>query len=197
MTRFVRGLLVSLALLLAMTLVTTAGAAHRDDDKEIKAAQKDILDLAKAIEDGKDGKAVATQVAAIKKKYEELGTVMHIYKPRDKGGLGFGTAPKGGIEFKIRDLSKRKLAPMTLQKEAKELLRLGYVNIALAEIAKPYFGKPKGGKGKKDWDQHLDDQKKAAQELIAAVKAKDVNAIKKIADKLDASCNNCHSDFRD
>jgi cytochrome c556 len=197
MTRFVRGLLVSLALLLAMVLVTASTAAARDDDKEIKEAQKDILDLAKAIEDGKDSKYVASRVAAIKKKYEELGTVMHVYKPRDKGGLGFGEAPKGGIEFKIRDLSKRKLAPLTLQKEMKELIRLGYVNIAMAEIAKPYFGKPKGGKGKKDWDQHLEDQKKAAQELIAAIKAKDSATLKKVADKLDASCNNCHSDFRD
>jgi len=199
MTKYVHGLLFGLALVLAATLGTVASARDKDDDdKEVKEAQKAILEVAKLAEDSKNDKAVATKVAAIKKKFDDLGTVMHIYKPKDKGGLGFGSSPKGGIEFKIRDLAKRKLAGLTLTKESKELIRMGYVNIAMAEIAKHYPPeKPKAGKGKKEWNEHLVNQKTAAQDLIKAVKDKNPAKIKDAAEKLDSACNNCHSDFRD
>jgi cytochrome c556 len=190
--------LLGLALVLAASLTTAATAAD-DDDKEIKEAQKDILDLTKTVEGGKkNAAAVNGKVAAIKKKYEELAPLMHIYKPKDKGGLGFGPGPKNGLEMKIRDMSKRALAPAKLKEETAELLRMAYVNIAMAEITKQYFTKPKtGSKGKKDWDKHLADMKKTSLELIDAIKAKDPKMIKKVAADLDSSCDSCHKDFRD
>jgi hypothetical protein len=196
MTRYVRGLLFGLAMTFAAALATTATAAD-DDDKEIKEAQKQILDVTKMIEEGKDAKAIDAKVLAIKKKFDDLGTVMHIYKPKDKGGLGFGESAKGGVEFKIRDLAKRKLAPLTLQKEEKELIRMANLNIAMGKIARHYFSKPKAGKGKKEWDEHIANQNKAARDLIAAIKAKNTAKIKEVSDNLDNACNNCHSDFRD
>ena len=54
-------------------------SALRDDDKAILAAQKDVVALAKDIEEGKDAKEIAKKAAAIKKKYEELNHVMQIY----------------------------------------------------------------------------------------------------------------------
>jgi cytochrome c556 len=196
MTKYAGGLLFSLAVVLTMVLGTAVTAADKEDDKEIKEAQKDILDLAKIAENGK-GKAIEAKVTAIKKKYEDLGTLMHIYKPKNKGGLGFGALPTSGLETKIRDLSKRKLAPLTLAKETDELIRMAHVNIALGDITKLYFSKDKNGKTKKDWDKHLEDQKKAAKELIDAVKAKNAVKLKAAAENLDNACNNCHSDFRD
>ena len=196
MTRCVRGLLLGGALLAAVAVVTAARAAD-EDEKEVKAAQKDILDLTSTIEAGKGAKAIDAKVAAIKKKNEELGTLMHIYKPRNKGGLGFGPVGTSGLESKIRELSKRKLAAGALEKQTKELIRMSYVNIAMADVTKHYFAKPKNGKGKKEWDEYLTAQKKAAQDLIAAVKAKDTTKIKEVANNLDSACNNCHSDFRD
>ncbi len=192
MTRYVRGLVFGLGLL-AIGL-TTARALDDKDDKEVKAAQKDVLDLCKEIAGGKN---VSSRAAEIKKKYEDLNTVMHAYKPKAKGGIGFGSNPKDGIETKVISLGKRVPAG-SLDKEGPELIRMANINIAIAEIAKHYApAKPKGGKGKKDWETHLADQKKESQDLIKAVKAKDYKAVKAAANNLNNACNNCHSDFRD
>src|SRR5438477_9473010 len=103
---------------------------------------------------------------------------MHGYKTKQKRGIGHGSNPKHGIETKIIALGKRALPAGTLDKESRELIRMAYVNIAIAEIAKHYApAKPKGGKGKKDWEAHLADQKKSSQDLIKAVKAKDPKAV--------------------
>jgi hypothetical protein len=176
-----------LALSLVVGLTALAGA------DEVSDARKEIVDLAREVEGGKD---VSAKAAALPKKYDDLETVMTIYKTRARGGLGFGPKAAYGIELKIRDLNKEALSPATLQKESAELLRMAYINLAMAEIVKHYPVKAKNGKGKKDWDQHLEDQKKAAKELIASVKARDPRALKKAADSLDTACVRCHNDFK-
>src|SRR5438105_257242 len=79
--------------------------ARADEDKEVSAARKDVLALAKEVEAGKD--ITAKAAAAMRKKYEDLNTIAQVYKPRNKRGIGFGPTPVMGIETKIRDLSKR------------------------------------------------------------------------------------------
>src|SRR5947199_248501 len=116
MTRYANRLLFGLALVLAAALGTAVTAADKEDEKEIKEAQKDILDLVKILEGSKVTQAqVTAKVAAIKKKNEDLGPLMHIYKPKNKLGLGFGELETSGLESKIRDLSKRKLPKLTLE----------------------------------------------------------------------------------
>jgi hypothetical protein len=180
-----------------MGMAGTAGA-DADDDKAILAAQKDVVALARDIEKGADAKKVARKAAAIKKKYEDLNHVMQLYKPTPKKGLGVLPKGKGdGIELKIIALTKR--APKTdLTKYQKEyLFKLGYVNLAMAEVTRLYVPKPKGGKTEKDWKQSCDDMAKATKELIGALNKSDPKAVKKAADNLNNACNTCHGDFRD
>ncbi|MGL4551193.1 MAG: hypothetical protein ACRC33_08395, partial [Gemmataceae bacterium] len=157
MTKFVRGL----ALIAGLSLVAF-NAARADDDT--KAAQKDILDLAADLEAGKD---VAEKVAAIKKKYEDLNTLMHSYKPSEKGGIGYGPKAKGdGIEIKLTSLAKRALSKTALDKEKKDLVKVGHINAALAKITDAYAPtKPKGGKTPKDWKKYAEDMEKASKSL--------------------------------
>jgi hypothetical protein len=194
MTRLTRGLVLGLGLALAIGMVTVADVRGADE-KDIKKAQKLIIDLAKESLAGKD---ISKKAAALKKDVEELDAWMHAYKPRGKGGIGFGPEKTNGIEMKIINMGKRALPAATLAKEADELIMAAHINIVLAEIARGYApAKPKGGKGKKEWIQHVEDQKKAADELIKAVKAKNAAAAKSAANNLNQACNNCHTDFRD
>src|SRR5262245_28649542 len=132
MKKYAIGLAVGVALTLALSpLVSTAR------DKESDNAQKDVLDVVKLVEAGKD-KDVTTKVAAIKKKDVELNHLMHVYKLKEKGGLGFGEKPedKSGVEAKIIALQRGKgPSAMVVKKEAKDLIKLAHVNIAMAEIA--------------------------------------------------------------
>jgi hypothetical protein len=195
-----RGLAAGAVLALSIWALSTAGtaSADADDDKAIKESQQDVVALAKDIEAGKDAKAIAKKAAAIQKKYEDLNHVMQIYKPTPKKGLGVLPRGKGdGIELKIGSLSKR-AAKAQIAKQQKELIfKLGYVNLAMAEVTRLYPPPKKPGKGAKEWKQYSDDMKKAAKELISALQKNNPAAVKKAATKLDDSCTLCHKDFRD
>jgi cytochrome c556 len=191
-----RRLIFAPILVLAIGLLASSPLvrADDDDDKAIKEAQKDTLDLAKAIEGGKDGKDIA---AKMKKKFAELGPIMQAYKPRAKKGIGIGPkSPADGIEAKIISLGRRATAD-AVSKQKGELIKMAYINLAIAEVTKHYPPKPKGGKGPKEWQQYSEDLKKASRELIDAVKAGDAKKVKNAAANISTSCNNCHSDFRD
>ncbi len=195
MNRFVRTWTLGSALIVALGLLAagTPSMADDDEDKAIKAAQADILDLAKQIEEGKDVKAAA---ATISKKYEDLNTIMYAFKPKAKKGIGFG--PKGeGIEQKIQSMGKRAIASAMLEKQKAELIKMGYINAAIAELTLQRMIKPKGGKGQKEWTEHTTEMKKASLELIEAIKGGDSAKVKTASLKLEGSCTNCHGDFRD
>jgi cytochrome c556 len=198
MTAWTRALALA-ALLLAIALVgrgSPARAFDADEDKLIKEAQKDVLELTKAIESGKDGKDI---VARMKKKYEDLNTIMQIYKPSTKKGLGIG--PKGpgdSIETKIINLGKRAPSAAILAKQKNDLIKMVYINLAMVEVTLQYTPtKDKGSKGAKEWKQHTADMKKGSKELLEAIKSGDPKKVKAAANNLNSSCNNCHTDFRD
>ena len=196
MTKYLIGLAAGAALTLALAAVGTA----RDKEDDAKA-QKEVLEVAKAAEKGKGDKDLATMAKDIKeKKNLELDSLMKVYKNKNKGGVGFGEKPAAdsGIESKIQALQRTERGPSaaTLKKEGKDIIKLAYLNIAMAEIAKPHFNKPMEGKNKKDWDKWLDDQKKAAKDLIEAVKKEDGKAVAKAAKEMQNACTECHSVFR-
>src|SRR5262249_49497350 len=146
----------------------------------------------------KGDKDLEARADDIKKKDMELNNLMKVYKLKEKGGVGFGAKPepKSGMEQKLLALAKETPSKSALKKEGKDIIKLAYLNIAMAEIAKPHFQKAMEGKGKKDWDGWLNLQKTAAKELIEAVKKEDVKAVNKAAAALVNSCNECHAVFR-
>ena len=54
-------------------------------DKEAKEAKKQIVELARLVEKGKDVSALA---AAMKEKFDEIDPIMWSFKSKSKGGLG-------------------------------------------------------------------------------------------------------------
>jgi len=187
MNRYILGL----ALVLGVALVAGYIRAADDDDEDARKARGAILDVTKDVEGGKD---VNNKIDALRKKYEDLEHLMKVYKPREKGGLGIGPASKGdGIEFKIINLGKKKLAPGALSKEKAELLKMAYLNLAMSKITNKFVGKKKP----KEWKSYSEDMEKASKELLEALKKDDPVAVQKSAFKLNASCTGCHSDIRD
>jgi len=188
---------IGLAVGLSLTASAVGFAPVREEDREIVAARKEVLDVLKAVEEGKDDRALAARAEAIRKKGIELSELMAVYRLKEKGGLGYGEKPdrKSGIERKIIELRGTQKGPskQTLEKEKQALIRLANVNVALAEIARPHFRKLPAVTSKKEWDALLDEQKEAAKELIQAVKKEDGKAAVRAAKKLLNACNECHT----
>src|SRR5581483_1172970 len=68
----------------------------------------DVRKIADAVKGG-DKASAETMAKAASKKAEELGDVMHLFKNRNKGGLGIGPtaqAKSDGIESKLRDVAR-------------------------------------------------------------------------------------------
>jgi len=193
MTKYALGLAVGAALVVGVVVAQNPNPA-------VVAARKDVLDVTKAVEDGKGDKAIQAKAKAIKAKGIDLDDLMAVYKTRRKGGLGFGAKPAddSGIEKKIAELQRnaRGPAPAALKKDSEDLVKMAHVTQAMAEITRPHFAKPMNGKGKKDWDNWLDDQEKASKDLIAAVRAMNPKAVAQAAKKLQDSCTECHAAFR-
>jgi hypothetical protein len=182
-----------LALMLGLALVATQTRAD-DDDADAKKARADVLDVVKDIEAGKD---VTKKVDALRKKYEDLENIMKVFKPRDAGGVGIGPKVEkaDGIEFKIINLGKEALPPAKLAKEKGELLKMAYLNVAMAKITHKFVGTKKPAL----WKKYSQDMEKHSKELLEELKkaAPNPGNIKKIAFNLSASCSKCHSDIRD
>ena len=110
MKKYAIGLAVGVALTLALSPLVSSAR-----DKESDDAQKDVLDVLKLVEAGKD-KDVKDKVAAIKKKDVELMHLMKVYKLKEKGGLGYGDKPddKSGVEAKIISLQRTAKGPSAM-----------------------------------------------------------------------------------
>ncbi len=76
------------------------------------------------------------------------------------------------------------------------LVRIGHINVAMAEIARGFPARPRGIIKAREWNRNADDLKKASRELIAAARKRDPIEVKKAAVGVNAACNSCHVDFR-
>lgn len=202
MKMYAIGLAIGVTLTLALSAVSARDDKDKKEeiDKDVLEARKHVLDVFESVKGDKGDKVIATKAAAIQKKGVSLNDMMQIYKIKEKGGLGFGEKPddKSGIEAKIIALQRTERGPpaATIEKEKDDLIKLAQLNIAMAEIAKPHFAEAKEGKGKKEWDGWLDDQKKASKALIEAVNKKDSKAVAKAAKEMLKACTDCHEVFR-
>jgi hypothetical protein len=175
------------AFALALGLVLAAVGLAQKPNAVAAAAQKDIVDLAQTLRDGKT-QLVAEKVTAIKARHT-LDNLMTVFKIREKGGLGF--------EMKVIALQRSERGPSAvLKKESADLIKLAHVTSAMAAITRAY--PPGGGKAgdKKRWNGALDEQKKASDELIKAVNANDSKSVSRAARRLLNACTVCHSSYR-
>lgn len=182
---------VVLALVTALGLVYVADPSYAGADKKFGA---DLDKIAGAIKSGdKAGAEALAQKTA--KKAEELADIMHLLKPRNKGGRGVGPTPQAksdGIEIRLRDIARD--APAN----TKDLEQMGYDSAAIALITKAMSPtKDQGKKKASDFKRWSEEMYETSVTLAKAAKAGGSQDVKGAATKVNASCNSCHSVFRE
>jgi hypothetical protein len=179
-------------LALGLWSMTAYSADDEDEKKARKEAQEAVLKLVDSMNGNKGD--IKAQAAAIKKKFDELEPIMWIYKPRNKGGLGMGK-DGAGIELELGRLSgpKARLTPAKIAELKPDLVKAAEISRAIAEVSDLYAPKKDVSK----WKNYNKEMRKAADELIQAAKGSDPMQVKKAITNLNASCTNCHSDFRE
>jgi cytochrome c556 len=178
-------------LALGVWFVVASDSVSADSKGKVGPYNADILKLV-------DGQGSADEIA----KKADLGDLMQAFKPRSKGGLGIGPTADAikpdGIEQKFIDLGKSKkgLSKADLSKQGEALGKAASATKAISEVTLLYADK-EGKKNPTKWKQYASDMKTAAEALSGALKSGDADGIKKAVGKINASCNDCHSDFRD
>ncbi len=130
----------------------------------------------------------------------EASDTMDHLRPKKKGGDGIHADLQtsgplknlNGIEEKVRSLAKKKLSDAALKKSAYEMVLLGYRTAVLAEVVNDFAP----AQNAKLWRDLSAQMRSAGINLARASEKKDAAAIFKAGASLDASCNNCHSKFR-
>lgn len=198
MTTKLRLTLASVLLAAALGLICASTAMSGGADKSVVDA---ITKIAEAAEKGDDAAAKKLAMkASSMKEIEDNSDLMHLFKPRNKGGLGWGSQKSSnpatdGLEKKVQDYAKKVSATEAADPMNKEAA--GYI-IGLSYIVKVrgWTGPMGGGKTKKAWDGYADDMMKESKAFAKAVAGKNANDIKAAADKLNNVCLNCHSKFK-
>lgn len=210
MLKVARALAGAAAVLLALGCLFLAPARGRDDDKEEKekaiktaAAKEVLLKLVGAIDGGAKEDDVAKQAAAIGKMHE-IGPVMNQFKPREKGGLGIGDKPDAilpdAIELKFIALGnpKKMISKGDLTAQQADLVKAAEVSLAISHVAPSYAaGEGRKGAEVKEWNKDCEDMRKGSQTLIDAIKTGEPKKVQDAANRLNGSCNACHTAFRD
>jgi hypothetical protein len=134
----------------------------------------------------------------------ELDPVMHSFKPRARGGFGIGPkaglvpANQDGIEAYLPALSKKGMSAADAGKMSEPVIEMANRVLAIAEVSDHLWPENKeSAKSKKKWLELNQLMKDGSKELAEAVSSKNFAAVKKAAGKLNTSCSECHSVFRD
>ncbi len=181
------------ALALGVSLLAVARGRDKDEDDKLKAAAAAAPDVNKLADAAADPAALKKAAAAIAAK-DELLPIMWAFKPQAKGGLVAGQ----GIELKLIGLGKKALPASALAAQAAELKRMAEISRGIAEVTPDYASKfTKSPKEASQWKGYAEEMKKASDEMLAAVKANNPKSIKDAVNHVNASCNDCHTAFRD
>ncbi len=131
-----------------------------------------------------------------------LEDALNFVRPRKKGGFGVGDTPgkifPDGIERKLLILDRDAPTAATLKRELDSYKTMGYRTAAIAVVTHAWGEKDKrtlfrGRKKQKDWDTWTKDMYDAS---LALAKADSAAGVQNAAKSLNASCNACHSVFR-
>lgn len=156
----------------------------------------EVKEIAKLLAGGKDP---AAKIAALRKRYADLDEVAVVFKPRRRGGIGFGPkANNDGIEIKLMMLVKKGLSDEELKKQKDDLLEMSHTLLAMAHILEAYKpAKAVRDKTPADWMRHVAAMDEAAEELIVAIKKGKPAEVKAAARAVNNACNECHTVHRD
>ena len=199
MTTKVRMCVAGVMLAAVFGLTSMSGPSFGQGKKDVDVVVKEMADELK-----KGDKAKAKKLADdAAKNLDEISDMMHLFRPRNKGGLGVGRNPlanpaKDGIEVMIRDLARD--VPGGIAKQAAALEEMGYYIAAMGDLANAAVGKaPTGGgkKTKKAWTEMSEDMRVLGLAFAKASAAKGAQEIKTAAGKVNANCNKCHSIFKE
>ena len=181
---------------LIAALILTIGDANA---RRFQAAniQKDLEDLVHLVSAKKVNQAkVNAQVAAMQKNHSLVDIKAMVYKPTKLEGIGYDPAKKGpgdGIEKRLIDLgTKKELTKAELLAQKALILRAAYYNLAIYEVTKAF----PPAKNTKNWHRHNIEMRAGTENVILAVKANDPKALKKAMSRVNAGCNECHTEFR-
>jgi soluble cytochrome b562 len=184
------------ALALGVSVLAVASGRDKDEADNLKAAAAAAPDVQKLADAAGDPAALKKEAAAISTK-DELLPIMWAFKPAAKGGLGVGGKGEG-IELKLISLGKKVLPAKDLTAQGADLKRMAEVTRGIAEVTPSYAGKfTKTPAEAKEWNGYAEDMKKTSDDLRLAAKANFAKGIKDAANHLNASCNDCHTKFRD
>ena len=194
----VRVWLALLTLAAVLIVVALSGPTRAAAGKDLRPDVVKIGDMYKA---GK-GADAAKESVKVAKMFEETADVMHLFRARNKGGMGWGhksitTNPaEDGLEKKLQALAKT--PPANIAKEAPAAEEAAYDLAALADLIKAKAPtKSAGRKTPKAWNEFSDQMREASLELAKAAAGKNAATISKAAAKVNSSCNACHSIFKE
>lgn len=185
------------AAVLAIGIQFVSTAQAEDKKETAKKVQASIVAAGEALTSGD-----ASKVKEVEK--FDLDPIMHAFKPRARGGIGFGEKAgivppnEDGLESKMISLAKKPLSAGDAAKFESAITAAAHqiLAIGLASDSKWPENKDKA-KSKDKWTEYNTLMKDGAKELGAAAKAKDSAKIKASATKVNRSCNECHTAFRD
>jgi hypothetical protein len=195
--------------------VAFVGRGRGDDEEEKVKLEKTLKaqpELVKIIDMiGKGAKEADIRKAAdeLTKKHDLEFVMGAGFKPREKGGLGVGATPGAikpdAVELKLIDIGAtkpKKTEPKITEKdiaaEKNDWIKMAQVSQTLAEIAPSYAAMDKRTPAEqKKWNRYCEDMKKGSIDLVGAINTGEPKKVQQAADKLNASCNDCHKDFRD
>lgn len=187
------------AVVLALSMVLSAGPGRAADAKKIRAT---ILKAADLLQKG-DEDAAKKEIAALAKDKElPLDDVMETLKLRKSKGLGVGKEPisgvADGIESMIGNFEKRVPTGKVLEDHNADIARAAYISAVIGALIKERspVAKKIGDKDPADWKKWSDDMYSQSLDLANAIKAKKVPDIKASAKKLNNTCLACHSPFK-
>jgi hypothetical protein len=199
MTSKVRGWVAGVTFAAVCGLVYVSGPSRANEgEKELAGA---VGKIAAAIQSG-DSAGAKKLAEASAKKIDEVSDLMHLFRPRSKGGLGWGSKASkpdasDGLEKKIQEFTKTVPAAAAGQKDVNGEAATWIAALAELTLAKTPAKDGPAGKTKKAWIGWSNDLRDAAAELSKASASGNPAAISKAANKVNNACVSCHSKFKE
>ncbi len=185
-------------------LIALAAQNNKDatDTKQVATVRDTALKLFGAADKPTEAKTLADSLADLKQvkadpqaKTDPVDWRTQIDDLKDAMDV-FGLPAKGGEGIE-RDLiilggQRKLLSPAQM---SDKLVLLAYKTALIADVAKAH--QDQGEKKKKEWLRLTDEMRRASLDLAESAKAKKQKETKTALNKLNTSCNDCHTTFRD